>query len=49
MKIGFYKGKLAAGIQSSWITDICAGITQNRRVDPVISCIVDLVRERPDP
>lgn len=49
VKICFYKRKLATSILRSWIANICASITQNRRVDSVISCIVDPVRERPDP
>jgi hypothetical protein len=49
VKIRFYEGQLAAGITSSWIANMCAGITQNRGVDAVISCVVGPVRERPDP
>ena len=49
VKICFYEGKLAASIQSSWFADRRASITQNCRVEPVISCSISLVWERADP
>jgi hypothetical protein len=49
VKISFYKRKRAAGILSSWVANRRASITQNRRVDPIISRCVGTVRERSHP
>lgn len=50
VQICFYKGKLAASILSSWIGDLCASITQDCSIYPVISGIASYaIRERTDP
>ena len=50
MQISFYKGELATSILSSWIGDICASITQDCGIYPVIGGIACwAIWERTDP